>query len=234
MKDWQPTASIPALRKRGEILANIRQFFAERNVLEVETPVMSHCAVSDPFIDSIETQYQPFPEAEVSPCYLQTSPEYAMKRLLAAGSGSIYQMAKAFRNGEQGHVHNPEFTMLEWYREGFDDLMLMSEVEALVAKILNIETPFIRLTYQQAFERYLAVDLTKCSDDEVKELALQHIDVNLENANRDDWLNLLMSHVIEPQLASLNQPVFITDYPASQAALARTKINANGKLVAAR
>ncbi|MCV6587422.1 MAG: EF-P lysine aminoacylase EpmA [Marinobacterium sp.] len=230
--DWQPTASVENLRRRGRILAQIRQFFAQRDVLEVEVPLMSHCAVSDPFIDSIEVEYRAFPQAQAEKLYLQTSPEYAMKRLLAAGSGAIYQLSRAFRNGECGSRHNPEFSMLEWYRPGFDDQQLMDEVAALVMPILGLDN-IERLSYQQAFEQCLGINPHTASLEQLIAVTRTHIDVAMEDSDRDSWLNLLMSHVVEPALAEQGA-VFICDYPASQAALSKIKIDDSGRTVATR
>lgn len=230
--EWQPTADMEYLRGRADLLAQIRAFFAARGVLEVETPVMSHCAVSDPFIDSIEAHYAPYPGAQSEILYLQTSPEYAMKRLLAAGSGAIYQMGKVFRNGECGQRHNPEFTMLEWYRPGFDDLQLMDEVEALVAPLLGLER-IERLTYGEVFQRYLGLDPYQATLQQLVDTTRRHVDVVMEDEARDSWLNLLMSHVIEPKLAA-ERAVFVYEYPGSQAALARVRDDAEGRSVAAR
>ena len=135
---WRPTAALDALRRRAGMLAAAREFFAARGVLEVETPILSAAAVSDPQIESLTTQVA----GMAAPAYLCTSPEYAMKRLLAAGSGDIYQICKVFRDGERGRWHNPEFTLLEWYRLGFDDAALMSEVETLIGRLLQ---PYRRL-----------------------------------------------------------------------------------------
>ncbi len=232
MSNWQPTASMDALRKRAEMFAYVRHFFAKRDVMEVDTPVMSHCAVSDPFIDSIEVQYHPAMGGEPSTLYLQTSPEYAMKRLLSAGSGAIYQMSKVFRNGEYGHRHNPEFTMLEWYQPGYDEQQLMDEVEALVGPLLGVEQ-IERVTYSDLFQRYLGFRPELVDIRYLKNEALNHIDIELEDNDPDTWLNLLITHVIEPQLKRL-PAVFVTEYPASQAALAKVRVNANGNKVAAR
>lgn len=221
MSDWQPSAPIENLRARADLLQRIRSFFAERNVMEVETPVMSHCAVSDPFIDSIEVSYAEFPAAETRDFYLQTSPEYAMKRLLAAGSGPIYQMAKAFRNGEQGRRHNPEFTMLEWYRPGFDDTQLMDEVEALVAPLLGVSA-IQRITYSDLFLNKLGFRPEEVELIELQRETRKHIDIELDDQDKDTWLNLLMSHVIEPALEQ-EEAIFVTEYPASQAALAKVR-----------
>lgn len=212
-------------------MALIRQYFAEQQVLEVDAAVLSQCAVSDPFIDSLEVSFRSYPDADAEVCYLQTSPEYAMKRLLAAGSGSIYQMGKVFRNGEEGRFHNPEFTMLEWYRLGLDDNELMDDVERLVCLVLDIG-PIRRCTYNDIFLEKLGVDLQKTSTAQLAAVMRQHVEVDMDLEDRDAWLNLLMSHVIEPLLK--DEPVFITEYPASQSALARIKGNAEGELVAAR
>ena len=228
---WQPTAPIAHLQKRADILAQIRRYFANQQVWEVDAAVMSQAAVSDPFIDSLEVAYRPFPEAEATQCYLQTSPEYAMKRLLAAGSGDIYQMGKVFRNGEVGRIHNPEFTMLEWYRLGMDDTQLMDDVEALVTSILGIP-PIRRCTYTRIFAEKTGLDIHNDDNQTLADYARAHIDVDIATDDRDGWLNLIMSHFIEPTL--IDEPIFVTEYPASQSALARVRPDANGIPVAAR
>lgn len=230
MPDWKPTTCIKSLHKRAAVFASIRQYFSEQEVLEVDTAVLSQCAVSDPFIDSLEVSFRGYPEAEAETCYLQTSPEYAMKRLLAAGSGSIYQLGKVFRNGEEGRFHNPEFTMLEWYRLGLDDNALMDDVERLVQLVLDIG-PIRRCTYNDIFKEKLGLDLQKSSTAQLAEVMHKHVEIDMDLDDRDAWLNLLMSHLIEPMLK--DEPVFITDYPASQSALARIK-EGDGELVAAR
>lgn len=228
---WQPSAPIENLHKRAQILAQIRQYFADESVLEVDAAVLSQCAVSDPFIDSLQVNFRGHPHAEVEPCYLQTSPEYAMKRLLAAGMGSIYQMAKVFRNGEEGRFHNPEFTMLEWYRLGYDDQQLMDDVERLVCAVLGLGG-IRRCTYQQIFQEKLNIDIQSADTAELAALTRRHIDVQMDDDDRDGWLNLMMSHLIEPMLK--DEAVFVYDFPASQSALARIKRNAEGEPVAAR
>ncbi|MCP4595631.1 EF-P lysine aminoacylase EpmA [Neptuniibacter sp.] len=233
MADWQPTASIENLRKRAELFGYIRDFFKQRDVLEVDTPVMSHCAVSDPFIDSIEVNYQASVGMEIAPMYLQTSPEYAMKRLLAAGSGAIYQMGKVFRNGEHGGRHNPEFTMLEWYRPGMDDADLMGEVEALIKPVLKIDGQVERITYSDLFQKYVGFRPENTGLDDLISETRKHIDIELDDADPDTWLNLLMSHVIEPELKAL-KAIFVTEYPASQAALSKVREGKQGFPVAAR
>lgn len=232
MSDWQPSASIENLRKRGELFGYIREFFRQRGVLEVDTPVMSNCAVSDPFIDSIEVDYRETVGLVGQTLYLQTSPEYAMKRLLAAGSGSIYQMSKVFRNGEYGRRHNPEFTMLEWYRPGFDDADLIDEIEALIKPVLQLDQ-IERITYSDLFFRYLGFRPEEVVLEDLIKETRKHIEIELEDSDPDTWLNLLMSHVIEPQLEKVDA-IFVMDYPQSQAALARVRQNEEGMTVAAR
>ncbi|MCJ8337744.1 MAG: EF-P lysine aminoacylase EpmA [Pseudomonadales bacterium] len=226
---WQPSATLETLKKRAAMLAQIRDFFSARDVLEVDVPVLSQAAVCDPYIDSLTVEYRNFPEDTVQHYYLQSSPEYAMKRLLAAGSGCIYQMSKVFRNGEVGSRHNPEFTMLEWYRLGLDDQTLMDEVAALVTKVTGIEH-FQRYSYRQLFLQYLNLDINTASDAKLAVKMREQIEVSGEY-DRDGWLNLLMSHCIEPQLQGA---VFVYHYPASQSALARLTTDADGFSVAAR
>ncbi|SIQ74228.1 EF-P lysine aminoacylase EpmA [Marinobacterium stanieri] len=227
---WRPNASIENLRARARVLAQIRSFFAEQDVLEVETPVLSKCAVSDPFLDSLEVSFGFQPGIEDERLYLQTSPEYALKRLLAAGSGDIYSMAKVFRNGEFGRRHNPEFTMLEWYRLGFDDRQLMAEVAALVRTVVP-ELSVQYLSYAELFERELGLDPHQASLQQLQQVCREHVDAPFEDDDRDTWLNLLMSHVLEPRL---HGAVFIHSYPASMAALAQVRDDEQGRQVAAR
>jgi lysyl-tRNA synthetase class 2 len=203
------------------MLAAAREFFAERGVLEVETPILSAAAVSDPQIESLATQVA----GMAAPLYMGTSPEYAMKRLLAAGSGDIYQICKVFRDGERGRWHNPEFTLLEWYRLGFDDAALMTEVETLIGRLLRPHRrlePAERLSYAAAIERYAGVDAHAAGDHELMEAARRHgVDCRAD-LDRDAKLDLLMGLVVGPRLGR-DRPCFICDYPASQAALARLK-----------
>ncbi len=223
--NWQPTAKLLALQARATMYTQIRQFFAERQVLEVETPLMCARSITDPYI-------QPF---MVQDKYLQTSPEYAMKRLIAAGVGSIYQICKAFRQEESGSFHNPEFTMLEWYRLGFDHLQLMNEVDALLQLLLNNNQPAIKRSYAEIFNEFLALNPHTANIEQLQQCAHKH-NINLSaqviaGLNITDWLQLLMSHVIEPQLVG-PLPWIIYDFPAPQAALA--KIIAGKYPVAAR
>jgi lysyl-tRNA synthetase-like protein GenX len=227
-QSWPPTATIPTLKLRAEIYAKIRHFFKTRDVLEVETPIMSHAAVTDPYIASIPTIYQTIGDQQTHTMYLHTSPEYPMKRLLAAGSGSIFQICKTFRNGETGRIHNPEFTMLEWYRIGFDHYQLIDEMDALLQCILNV-TQSERLTYQQAFLRYVEIDPHQATAKELQTRAKVYgiqLASQVDENDRDMWLQLLMSDVVEPQLGKI-QPTCIYDFPASQAALARIRHDAD-------
>jgi lysyl-tRNA synthetase class 2 len=227
---WQPQATRATMLRRAAMLAAVRAFFAARSVLEVETPVLSAAAVSDPQLESLATRIAGLP----GEFYLQTSPEYAMKRLLAAGSGDIYQICKVFRDEEHGRWHNPEFTMIEWYRLGFDDAALMDEVEALVGTLLappRTLPPAERLTYSAALERHAGVDAHRSSDADLAAAAQRHGILCDAQLDRDAKLDLLMGLVVGPRLG-LDRPCFICDYPASQAALARLKPGAFG--VAAR
>jgi elongation factor P--(R)-beta-lysine ligase len=217
---WAPTATLAALQGRAAMLRRTREFFAQRNVLEVETPILSAAAVSDPHIESLSTEV-----AGLGRRYLCTSPEYAMKRLLAAGCGDIYQICKVFRDEEHGRWHNPEFTMIEWYRLGFDDAALMTEVEALLVHLLSpyrSVPPAERLSYAAALQRHAGIDMYEASDAQLHAAAANH-GASCESAlDRDATLDLLMGWVVGPQLGR-ERPCFIVDYPASQASLARLK-----------
>jgi lysyl-tRNA synthetase class 2 len=215
---WRPAASLDTLHLRAELLASLRAFFADRGVLEVETPLLSAASVTDLHLQSLSLRVGGRDERRM---YLQTSPEFAMKRLLAHGSGPIYQISKAFRDAEAGRRHNPEFTILEWYRPGWDHHRLMDEIDELLATVLGIPAGE-RLGYAEAFARHAAIDPHHASRDElerrVEQLRVQGV-VDLE---RDDLLNLLLTHVVEPNLGR-GRPTFIHDFPASQAALARIR-----------
>jgi elongation factor P--(R)-beta-lysine ligase len=216
MQDWQPTATLEALRQRALIVDRIRGFFTEREVLEVDTPALSSAAVSDPHLVPFACEYRPEGGGRAQRCFLQTSPEYPMKRLLAAGSGPIWQLCKVFRNGETGGRHNPEFSMLEWYRPGFDHHALMDEVDALVDTVLGGQGSR-RVTYAACFAELLELDIHSCSDQTLAEQGRTRCGFS-GDLDRDGWLNLLFSHCIEPQL---RQPTMVYGFPASQAALAR-------------
>ena len=219
-------AGLEMLRLRAQLLARVRDFFAKRGVMEVDTPALSGAAVTDPHLHSfVTTSAGPV----VGPVfYLQTSPEFPMKRLLAAGSGCIYQIAKVFRNGEYGRLHNPEFSLLEWYRLGFDPARLMAEVAELVTALLRDRLPLQApeyLSYGAAFERYLGLDPHTASVAELAACAAAQTLQAPPGMPPDDpnpWLDLLLSHCIEPQLGR-GRLSFLHDYPAAQATLARIR-----------
>lgn len=216
MGDWRPTASIENLRRRARVIRQIRAFFDDRGVLEVDTPSLSVAAVSDPHLFPFAADYIAEGGGGRQTCYLHTSPEYSMKRLLASGSGAIWQLCKVYRNGETGSRHNPEFSMLEWYRPGLDHHQLMSEVDDLVRSVLRSPAAR-RVTYSSLFLELLQVDIHECTINQLAELGRNRCGFHGE-LDRDGWLNLLFSHCIEPQLI---QPTMVYAFPASQAALAR-------------
>lgn len=225
---------IPALlKRRAQLYSDVRHFFAQRKVLEVQTPVLSHAAPTAPYLNSFMTAFQQ--GSQQIPLYLHTSPEFSMKRLLAAGSGPIFQICPVFRNGEAGRMHSPEFTMLEWYRPGFSLKDLMAEVDALLQQLLS-SAPARQLTYQQAFQDVLSIDVMACNTDTLSQLALANISGLTPDwqSDRDGWLELLMSEVIEPTFKACKTPVMVYDFPASQAQLAKTYQNNDGVEVAAR
>jgi lysyl-tRNA synthetase class 2 len=232
--NWQPTATIDTLKRRAQLLAEVRRFFAERGVLEVETPVLSQAAPTATYLDSFTSHYLP-PGSKAQTYYLQTSPEFPMKRLLAAGSGDIYQIARVFRNGELGRLHNPEFTLLEWYRPTLDYQGLMEEVDALLQAVAGLPGA-LRFSYQQLFKQYLKLDPLAADDEQLRQTALASIPglPTDWHTDRDGWLEMLMSEVIEPALKTLKQPVMVYDFPASQAQLARIVKNNEGVCVASR
>jgi len=217
--DWQPSASIDALRQRAAIIARIRQFFIDRAYLEVETPVMARYGVTDLYLSNIKAQFRGRDYA------LQTSPEYHMKRLLAAGSGPIFQLAKVFRDDELGRWHNPEFCLLEWYQLGIDHFELMDEVDALLQGLLNC-APMRRMTYEQAFLEVSQINPFTASIQDLQKLLEAHdlgSVLTPGEQDRDQYLFLLMSHVIEPALGKALMPVAVYHFPPSQAALAKVQ-----------
>ncbi|HKJ09830.1 MAG TPA: EF-P lysine aminoacylase EpmA [Gammaproteobacteria bacterium] len=225
MTDWRPTADLDRLRRRAELLNAIRDFFRVRNVLEVDTPVLSAAAATDPALASLRTRYTGPGAPRGTTLYLHTSPELAMKRLLAAGSGPIYQVCKVFRDGERGGRHNPEFTLLEWYRPGFDHHRLMDEVEALLGAVTPRPLPAAaRWAYRDLFIAVAGVDPFAAAVPELVRCLDRHgvaPPPHMPDTDRDPWLDLLLTHVVEPRLGPA--PVFVYDYPATQAALARLR-----------
>ncbi|KTC74313.1 lysyl-tRNA synthetase, class II [Legionella birminghamensis] len=214
---WRPSTSINLLRQRAAILNQIRAFFNQRGYLEVETPAMASCGITDVYLSNIKAIFRN------ETYYLQTSPEYHMKRLLAAGSGPIFQMAKAYRDDEFGRYHNPEFTMLEWYQLDIDHHALIQEVDELLQVILGCP-PAIRKTYQQLFMEVCALDpFTATIADYracLERFSLEYV-LAADEKDADQYLFLLMSHIVEPSLASSTAPVVVYDFPVSQAALAQ-------------
>jgi lysyl-tRNA synthetase class 2 len=225
---WHPGADLATLRLRAELLARIRAFFAARGVLEAETPVLSAAAITDPHLASFGTLYSGPGPLYGRTLYLHTSPEFPMKRLLAAGSGCIYQIARVFRDGEAGRRHNPEFTLLEWYRVGFDHHRLMGEVAELVSELLAGKLALAepeRLSYRELFQRHLGLDPHRTSAPALAACAERQnvpIPPGMPADDPDPWLDLLLTHCIEPELGP-GRLTFVYDYPASQAALARLR-----------
>lgn len=226
----QAESLVRILKARALLLQQVRAFFYEREVLEVETPLLSHAIGTDPNLSPILASYQDLGTSQKHTLFLQTSPEFSMKRLLAAGSGPIFQICKAFRQGETSSRHNPEFTMLEWYRPGMSEHQLMDEVATLVFDVLGIKD-IQRLSYRALFQRYLDIDPHQISLSDLEETARTRLDIAFESDDRDTWLDLLYSHLIEP---ALTQPVFIYNYPKSQAALAQITTDDSGQEVARR
>ena len=220
--DWRPTARLDVLALRARVLAAVRGFFAEAGVLEVETPVLSFSGSTDPALASLSTTYTGPAAPHGSTLWLQTSPEFAMKRLLAAGSGPVWQLSRVFRDGERGSRHNPEFSLLEWYRPGVSLQGLIDEVTALLRRVLGGDLREERLTYAEAFGRALGVDPHRAAVGTLQVAAVRAGIAgagNLQLPSRDAWLDLLMTHCVEPSLGTDGIAV-VHDYPASQAALA--------------
>jgi elongation factor P--(R)-beta-lysine ligase len=216
---WRPTAAPAALRRRADALRCTREFFRERGVLEVETPALVNAPVSDVNLGSLRV----ITAESGAPLFLHTSPEYAMKRLLAAGSGDIYQVCRVYRGGERGRLHNPEFTMVEWYRLGFSLEQLMQEVAALVRGLLGDATlPMEQLSYRDAVLRHAGFDPLQAPDAELRRAAegLGFDAARAESASRDELLDLVVGARVGPALGA-GALSFIHRYPASQAALAR-------------
>ncbi|MCL7940082.1 EF-P lysine aminoacylase EpmA [Halomonas sp. ATCH28] len=221
--DWRPTATIETLHERARLLAEVRAFFARRGVLEVETPVLGHGGSTEVHLASLSAQATT--PAGRERLWLQTSPEFHMKRLLAAGSGPIFQLARSFRDGEVGRRHNLEFTMLEWYRPGLGLEALIEETAALVSSVLGPELgdkpgSLRQRRYRELFREHLAIDPFSVPLAELRRLAGEVGDLDMADSDRDGCLDLLMSLAIEPHLGRDGLDV-VVDYPASQAALAR-------------
>lgn len=205
---------------RARMLSSIRRYFDARQVLEVETPLLAVAGGTDPAIEPLKTRFTGPGYANGLDLYMQTSPEFAMKALLANGSGSIYQICKAFRDGESGSRHNPEFTLLEWYELDIDHHQLMANLADLVEVIFERRLAVEKISYRQLFMDKLALDPLLASVSDLAEVALQHgISIDSE-CTVDEWLDILMVQTLEPELGQ-NGLSFVYDYPASQASLAR-------------
>lgn len=217
--DWKPSAPIQNLLKRAKIISEIRQFFTERGVLEVETPAMSEFSVTDVHLSTFHTQFlSPF-ASQAKTLHLITSPEYHMKRLLASGSGAIFQLCRVFRNEEAGKRHNPEFTMLEWYRPYFDMYRLINEVDDLLQQILDCE-PAESFSYQFVFQTYVGLDPLSASKAQLVAKARAHGLQCEDDEPRDTLLQFLFSEVVEANIGK-DRPTAVYHFPASQAALAQ-------------
>jgi lysyl-tRNA synthetase class 2 len=225
--DWRPGAGLDTLRLRADLLARVRAYFAAREVMEVDTPLLGRAATTDPAIESFATAYHGPGGSARLPLYLQTSPEFFMKRLLAAGSGPIYQLSHVFRNGEAGRRHNPEFMLLEWYRPGYDQHQLMDEIDTLLAQVLQgwLEyRPARRISYRQWFVDETGLDPWSDGPAAFRAFACAHLPslpAGMPDDDLDPWLYLLLTHWLEPRLGG--GAVFVYDYPVSQASLARVR-----------
>ncbi len=217
---WQPSASIANLLKRAAVIARIRQFFTDRGLLEVETPAMSQATVTDVHLSPFQTHFVGPGAAQGLTLYLMTSPEYHMKRLLAAGSGPIFQICRSFRNEEAGRHHNPEFTMLEWYRPHYDMYRLMNEVDDLLQQMLDCDSAET-VSYQQVFLRHIGLDPLSADKVQLCDAAakLDLTDVCTPDDDRDTLLQLLFAMGVEPHIGR-DKPTFVYHFPATQAALA--------------
>jgi elongation factor P--(R)-beta-lysine ligase len=233
--DWQPSASLETLQERARLMAKVRAFFAQRDVLEVETPVLGQGGSTDVHLVSLHTLART--DKGQRRLWLQTSPEFHMKRLLAAGSGPIFQLARSFRDGEIGARHNIEFTMLEWYRPQFSLDQLIDETATLIMSLLpSFPGPLVHYRYRELFHTHLEVDPFTTSLDKLRSLAAERGQMSakaLASEGRETCLDLLMSMVIEPQLGKAELSV-VVDYPANQAALARRHQDVDGEWVASR
>lgn len=224
MNDWRPSAGLEALRLRARLYAAIRAFFADRGVLEVETPVLSAAGNTDVNIASFSLEFSGRTEGGPRTRWLRTSPEFPLKRLLAAGIGDCYELGRVFRDGEAGGRHNPEFTMLEWYRVGWDHLRLVDETVALVRAVLALvgrDAAATITTFRDLYRDRLELDPFFATEHELQ-TALGDVRIDPEGLTRDDWLDLLMTHRLQPTFAA-DALLVVLDWPASQCALAKLR-----------
>ncbi len=229
LQAWRPTATLERLRLRALLLGRVRAYFESTGALEVETPALVQAAVTDVHLESLRVADDSSGSGGATAGYLQTSPEYAMKRLLCAGAPDIYQVCKVFRAGERGRRHNPEFTMVEWYRKGQDHHALMRDVEALIRHLLEpVRTfgPSESVSYSEAFERRLGLNPLHAPVAAVMaavEAAGVHVPDSMRaGTSRDDVLDLATGTVVADSFAK-DRLTFLYDFPASQAALAQIR-----------
>jgi lysyl-tRNA synthetase class 2 len=224
MSDWHPTATPDAILLRARLNAAIRAFFAERGVLEVETPILSAAGNTDPNIASFSLEFSGRTDGAPRTRWLRTSPEFALKRLLATGVGDCYELGRVFRDGEAGGRHNPEFTMLEWYRVGWDHQRLIGETAALVDMALGLvgrRAMLRRIAWRDLYHERLGLD-PHAAGVETLQAALGDVRIDPDGLTPDDWLDLLLTHRLQPGFA-LDELLAVYDYPASQAALSRIR-----------
>ncbi len=226
MSDWRPSAPLASLERRADLLARIRSFFAARGLMEVDPPLLGGTGVPDLHIEGVEAR------VGGEPLCLQSSPEYFLKRLLAAGSGPVYFLGKVFRDGEWGRRHRPEFTLLEWYRPGWDEGELIGEIEALIRSLIPGLGNVSRFTYRELFRRHLDTDPHLAAPADLQALAQRHCGGYWGGEDRAVLLDLLFSTVVEPQLP--DGLVFVEQYPVCQAALAQVASGGDGVSVARR
>lgn len=232
---WKPSASQSVIQQRASMLRNIRAFFDEHEIMEVETPLLSRFATTDVHLESLSTRFQE------ETYFLNTSPEYSMKRLLAENAVPIYQICKAFRDDELAQFHNPEFTILEWYRPGFSLLQLMDELERLVKMLVTDQAAtdeFRRISYRQAFEDAIGLNPHTADSEQCLHAAKYHqidipVGMSTDENEKDNWLDWLLTQLVLPSLATEGF-TFLYDYPASQAALSKIEMSEAGYPVARR
>ncbi len=219
--DWHPTATLETLALRAALLQEIREYFALRDVLEVDTPALSASGTTDTALDALSVSGR---SVRGDRGFLHTSPEHAMKRLLAAGSGDIFQVCRVFRDGEAGRWHEPEFTLLEWYRVGWDERLLMAEVEELLTRLLaprrELAGP-VRLRYWEVFQTVVGIDANADHGDVHEKITAHGIDIPAD-VDKDAMLDLALSEIVMPSFDP-RALTFVYDYPSSQAALAKLK-----------
>lgn len=223
---WRPSAPFEAIRLRAQLNVVIRDFFAKRDVLEVETPILSQAGNTDPNIASFSLEFGGHVDAGPRQRWLRTSPEFPLKRLVAAGIGDCYELGRVFRDGEAGGRHNPEFTMLEWYRVGWDHQRLIDECVALLRDALALvgrgaDMTVEKIAYRDLYRQQLGLDPMLADIDSLR-AAVGDVRIDPEGLTRDDWLDLLMTHRLQPAFAP-DRLLAVYDYPASQCALARIR-----------